>query len=238
MRPSSPSVLSDGSVLSPSSWDGDDDSEDELGDFDETGSSDDDLPHKPVTRQSDKRKKSGQLPFSPRKTRQIVLNLNEEDGGFGMKRTTKSRQLKLKFKSMRYRGDDTDDEEDEEDEYEDGRRNRHIFKNGRKGKFFKQLKRLEPQYGCVRSIDDIDSDFFSDDESFPLRQHRRFCEKCHGKPSNVQFAAWKKRKGRKKTINEDEEDEEDRFERLGGWVKWYVLPSFENNVDVYMSSSD
>ena len=240
IRPSSLSAPSDGSVLSTSSWDDDDDdSEDDLDDLDEIGSSDDDLLHKRVTRQSDKRRKSEQLPFSPRKTRQIVLNVDDEDGGSGMKKTTRSRQLKLRFKSMRHRGSDTDDdEEDEEDEYGGGRRNRYTSKRGGKGKSSKQLERLEPQYGCVRSVDDIDSDFFSDDESYPLRQHRKFCEKCHGKPSNVQLAAWKKRKGKKKRIDEFEEDEEDRFERLGGWIQWYVLSSFESNVDVYMSSFD
>jgi len=204
-----------------------------LGDLDEIGSSDDDLPHTRVTRQNDKRRRSEQLPFSPKKTRQVVLFVDEEDGVSGTKRTTRSRQLKLRFRSMRHRSDDT---EDEEDEYEDGRRNRHTSKNNGKSKSSKQLKKLEPQYGSVHPVDDID--FSSDDESYPLRQHRKFCEKCHGKPSNAQLAAWKKKKGKKKKIDEDEEDEEDRFERLGGWMQWYVLSSFESNVDVYMSLSD
>jgi len=238
IRSSSLSVPSDGSVLSTSFWN--DDSEDELDDPDEIGSSDDDLLHKRVTRQSDKRRKSEQLPFSPRKTRQIVLNVDDEDSGSGMKKTTRSRQLKLRFKYMRHRGSDTDDddEEDEGDEYGGGRRNRYTSKNGGKAKSSKQLERLEPQYGCVRSVDDIDSNFFSDDESYALRQHRKICEKCHGKPSNVQLATWKKRKGKNKRVDEDEEDDEDRFERLGGWMQWYVLSSFESNVDVDMSSSN
>jgi hypothetical protein len=216
---------------------------DELDEDDDIEYDDDGLPIKRPTRRSTRNKHkntSEQLPFSPKKTRRVVLTVtdDDEDGvGSGMKKTTRSRQLKLKLKPMKYKDDEeyggesevgvsSDEDKDDDDDTYGGRRlrKRHPSKQIKKGKSRKP-KGPKPQYGSVRSIDDIDLDYFSDDEDKPLRAHRMACEKCHDGPSNRILAAWKKRKGKKKRArsDEDEENEEDRAERLGGWVQWYVF---------------
>jgi hypothetical protein len=110
--------------------------------------------------------------------------------------------------------------EDEGDEYVNSR---YAKAKKTKGKQRAAPKGAKPEYGTVKPIEDIDLDYFSDDEDKALRTHRRFCEKCHLKPTNIQMAAWKKRKSRKKTAKSDEETDEERIERLGGWVRWYAI---------------
>ncbi|KAF5352561.1 hypothetical protein D9756_006063 [Leucocoprinus leucothites] len=228
---SSLTVLSDGSsALTPTSSS---EGEDELNEEDEIEYDDDGLPIERPTRQSrrNRSKTSEQLPFSPKKTKRVVLTVTDDDednARSGTKRATRSRQLKLRFKPAYKIHDDAEfgeselDESDEDNEYGSGRRRTSKGgKVGAKGKAPRKPKGPKPQYGCVRSIDDIDLDYFSDDEDRPLREHRRVCEKCHGEPSNNQLLAWKKKKGKKKKANSDEdiEDEEERLERLGGWVQ-------------------
>jgi hypothetical protein len=219
------SSLSDDESELVSSSEGEDEfDEDDNIEYDDNGSSIK-RPTRRGTRNNDKI--SEQLPFSPKKTRRVILTVtdDEEDGTGATRRTTRSRQLRLKLTRVLHKEDEDYGESEieifSEDEYRPGTRRRRPGKD--KSKTFKP-KGPKPQYGIIRPIEDIDLDYFSDDEDRALRAHRMNCEKCHSEPANVQLSAWKKRKGRKKKQGSDEEeDEEERIERLGGWVQWYVF---------------
>lgn len=149
---------------------------------------------------------------------------DDDDEGSSTRRSLRSRRLKLK--PMVYDDEDYGESEvnSDDDEYTRGRRGSRGKSVKGKQKAGARPRGARPEYGAVKSIEDIDLDYFSDDEDRPLRAHRGICEKCHLQPANLQLAAWKKRKGRKKKTNSDEEtDDEERIERLGGWVRWYVI---------------
>lgn len=158
----------------------------------------------------------------------MTLTDDEDDDSVRPRRTLRSgqRKLKLTLKSARRDEDefgesDIESDEDDDDEYASSR---YARAKKAKGKRRAVPKGAKPEYGTVKSIEDIDLDYFSDDEDKALRAHRKFCEKCHLTPANIQLVAWKRRKSRKKAAKSDEEtDEEERIERLGGWVRWYAI---------------
>lgn len=175
----------------------------------------------PSRRSARNHKASQQLPFSPRKTRRVVLTVTDDDEeGPSGRRTRGLRQLKLKptYMDDDYGESEVDSDDDETYGYRSSR-----SKKG-KQKVVAKARGARPEYGTVRPIEDIDLDYFSDDEDRSLRAHRGICEKCHQEPAHAQLAAWKKKKGRKKkkTDNDEDTDDEERIERLGGWVRWFV----------------
>lgn len=142
---------------------------------------------------------------------------DDDDEDPSMRRTLRSRQLRLK--PMVYDDVSGESEVDSDDYYRSGRRRTSKGKQ----KAVAKPKGARPEYGAVRPVEDIDLDYFSDDDDRPLRAHRRICEKCHLAPAHVQLAAWKRKKGRKKKAGSDNEtDDEERIERFGGWVRWYA----------------
>lgn len=86
---------------------------------------------------------------------------------------------------------------------------------------------IKPEYGVIRSIEDLDCDSGSESE-FPLKAHRDFCEKCRRQPTHILVDAYKrrlnsKRKKRKRLSQDESEESEDDLEKLsslGGWVRW------------------
>jgi hypothetical protein len=89
---------------------------------------------------------------------------------------------------------------------------------------------VQPAYGIVREVEQI---YDSDDETAPLRAHRDTCEKCGRAAAHVLLSGWtrKSKKGKKKRSRSgsdadllESSDGEATFERLGGWVRWSVVP--------------
>lgn len=208
----------------PTSTYSDEDEDDDIGDY---ADGDSDF-IRPTRRRS---KIRNGLPFSPKKSSRVVLALTDDDDDDSVRprRKLRSGQLKLKLTLKPPRRDDdeygeSEVESDEDDEYDDYVSSRYAKVKKAKGKQRAAPKSAKPEYGTVKPIEDIDLDYFSDEEDKALRAHRRFCEKCHLTPAHVQMAAWKRRKGKKKKAKNDEEtDDEERIEKLGGWVRWYVI---------------
>ncbi|EPQ60503.1 hypothetical protein GLOTRDRAFT_68181 [Gloeophyllum trabeum ATCC 11539] len=174
------------------------------------------------------------LPFSPKKTRSGKAFIAsdgsdaEEDGSDAgevapARRSTRARKsARGNLADEAYLDDELDLLADSDDE---STRQRPAKKKAKQ----RRRKATRPAYGHLRSVDELEYDPYSDDETAPLRQHRNICEKCHRKPTHILLIEAKKgKRGRlRKNKNSDEEEDDDDIARvtaLGGWVRCLKCP--------------
>jgi hypothetical protein len=117
-----------------------------------------------------------------------------------------------------------DEVEDDDDEYRGSSKRTPLRQKTNQPKF------PPASYGNIRPIAAINQDDYPEDsENERLRAHRGTCEKCHLAPANklLQVTKKGKSKGKKRKRGSEDEfdysDDEDRYRELGGWVRWYVL---------------
>ncbi|TFK56559.1 hypothetical protein OE88DRAFT_1730039 [Heliocybe sulcata] len=168
------------------------------------------------------------LPFSPKKTRSGKAFIAESEGDSDVEETMPARRSTRARKSARgnlrdaANLDELDliaDESDESVRPKPKRRERA------------RPRAARPAYGHFRSVEELDYDPYSDDETIPLRQHRSVCEKCQRKPTHLLIKDAKKGKpGRRKKSKESDDDDEDdtgdvdKLAALGGWVRCLKCP--------------
>ncbi|KAL0951419.1 hypothetical protein HGRIS_008111 [Hohenbuehelia grisea] len=181
-------------------------------------------------------KSANTLPYSPRKTRSQKLYLAtttdaeddaESEDDRPRRRSTRTRNVvKMKLDGDSYAGDSDADDDDDDDE---------VYLSTRKSKDKKpkpkRKKAPRPAYGHIHSIEDLDYDAYSDEDTAPLREHRSLCERCLREPSHLLLAAFDKRqKNRKRKRKhedddlEDSGDERDKIVALGGWIRCLKCP--------------
>ncbi|GLB35984.1 putative class II histone deacetylase complex subunits 2 and 3 [Lyophyllum shimeji] len=184
------------------------------------------------TRQSSAKSKTT-LPFSPKKTRArqiFVVHSDQESGDsttlLPTRRSTRSRKgVTVNLDADAYTDDIELSDEDSEAYISTRARGK-----GKKAKKPVRRKASRPAYGHFRSIEELDYDALSDEESAPLRKHRDICEKCHQAPAHqlLQDLSKKGKAKRKRKTSEDEfevsGDEKERYTALGGWVRCLKCP--------------
>lgn len=165
------------------------------------------------------------LPFSPRKTRaQDTTRDSSIDNDWKSEESEEDQPKRRSTRTRKTRGFDTADYEDSDamdvDSGSEAPRSSRLKKKPKRG------KASRPAYGSFRSVEDLDYDPCSDEETAPLRRHRDFCEKCHRQPAHILLnnLKRKKTKGKRKRKDDDLEeesgDEEEKLTHLGGWVRW------------------
>lgn len=174
-----------------------------------------------------------ELPYSPRKLRQVVVLDSDNSGNSSGESEieTNTRNLRRSTRSKKRTtirvASDVDDyvDEDENDMYDNKKRGGKASK--KKGH---RPKSALPMYGRFRDISTITEDPLSDDDDNEvLRRHRSICEKCHLAPAHKLLADFKRKKskGKKRKRSTDDEfeesDDEDHFIKMGGWVQWYIF---------------
>lgn len=167
------------------------------------------------------------LPFSPRKTRaQATTRDSSLDNDWKSEESKEDQQKRRSTRTRKTRGFDTANYEDSDamdvDSGSEAPRSSRLKKKPKRG------KASRPAYGSFRSVEDLDYDPCSDEETAPLRKHRDFCEKCHRQPAHILLNNLKRKKtkgkGKRKRkdddLEEDSGDEEEKLTHLGGWVRW------------------
>jgi chromodomain-helicase-DNA-binding protein 4 len=218
-------------VVPDSEQDEDEDEDDNDGSDDEYDEDGSPVKSRRITRSTVKPVKN--LPFSPRKTRsQKVFTIPDSDDedvedreaqerGPTRRSTRTRKSVKVNLDTDAYL-----DESEPEGGQSDGYSTRRSKPKGKKPKKVIRGKASRPAYGHFRVVADLDYDPHSDEDSAPLREHRKICEKCHRGPAHELLeAAMKKPKGRRKKKTSDDEfeesgDEQEKLIALGGWVRW------------------
>ncbi|KAF9502487.1 hypothetical protein BDN71DRAFT_1479184 [Pleurotus eryngii] len=168
------------------------------------------------------------LPFSPRKTRaQDITRDSSIDNDWKSEESEEDQPKRRSTRTRKTRGFDTANYEDSDgmdvDSGSEAPRSSRLKKP-------KLRKASRPAYGSFRSVEDLDYDPCSDEETAPLRKHRDFCEKCHRQPAHILLnnLKRKKTKGKRKRKDDDLEeesgDEEEKLTHLGGWVRCLKCP--------------
>lgn len=172
-----------------------------------------------------------ELPYSPRKLRQVVVVDSDDSDDYDDGSESDARNLR---RSTRTRKVTTIRVDSEDDDYIDEDEDVVYAKRNKGGKAVKKKahrpKSARPMYGRFRDIATLAEDPFSDDDDNEvLRRHRSICEKCHLAPAHKLLAAFKRKKSKgkkRKRSNDDEDEESDEEEHLigkGGWVQWYFF---------------
>ncbi|KAL4268111.1 AB hydrolase superfamily protein [Pleurotus pulmonarius] len=169
------------------------------------------------------------LPFSPRKTRtQATARDSSLDNDWKSAESEEDQPKRRSTRTRKTRGFDMANYEDSDamdvDSGSEAPRSSRLKKKPKRG------KASRPAYGSFRSVEDLDYDPCSDEETAPLRKHRDFCEKCHRQPSHILLNSLKRKKtkGKRKRkdddLEEDSGDEEEKLTQLGGWVRCLKCP--------------
>ncbi|KAG9001163.1 hypothetical protein FRB93_012245 [Tulasnella sp. JGI-2019a] len=187
----------------------------ELTEDDSKSESDDDEFDDMMVRKGTRTTSRNKLPFSPKRTRVVAARSSTRNKGAA---------VIYKYKS----GEETDEDYDmlnSDDEYVD----RPL--STKKGPKAPRIRRAaRPEYGFVRSTDDLDD---SDSEGNPLMAHRNTCEKCLRPPAHIIMVKVKrkgqkgkqKRKGRGSDADLQESDDEvTATGKLGGWLRCMKCP--------------
>lgn len=178
-------------------------------------------PNSPVAGPSNERRLPRiklKLPFSPRKTlNRKLFTTDDSDETTEIQRRYSTRTRLPTKASLGHE----DYKNPSDSESNDSVMLKHARKDKNRAK--QQRKVAPPTYGYVRNVADLEYD--SDEDSGPLRAHRRHCERCKEQAAHVRLEKISKSKSSKRRRKkadefEESEDEEGRFLRLGGWMQW------------------